>query len=159
MPYPSYPIIHRHIWNLRPFHSSTQDSHIPKTGLDFENLGKSVQNYYLSRPSSLYDQGIQLSQVPFHHTERNLSKVPPNSSNRKSVVFLAVSHLEDQNLAHSCIKSYVNHKPSTDISWLFYIGDMPRLPLIMKGIKSQQAKQRKTGLHTPSHHTTNPEKD
>ena len=105
-------------------------------------LGKSLQSYYL--------QGLAKSTQRTYTSTKSRSSAFCNQACTsplplsESVLCFYVSHLADEGLAHTTIKSYLSACCHLHISHGYSepcIGDMPRLAQVMKGIKASQAKQ------------------
>ena len=105
-------------------------------------LGKSLQSYYLQGLAKSTQRTYTSAKSRFiaFCTQACTSPLPLS----ESVLCFYVSHLADEGLAHTTIKSYLSACRHLHISHGYFepcIGDMPRLAQVMKGIKASQAKQ------------------
>ena len=105
-------------------------------------LGKSLQSYYLQGLAKSTQRTYTSAKSRFMAfcTQACTSPLPLS----ESVLCFYVSHLADEGLAHTTIKSYLSACRHLHISHGYSepcIGDMPRLAQVMKGIKASQAKQ------------------
>ena len=105
-------------------------------------LGKSLQSYYLQGLAKSTQRTYTSAKSRFiaFCTQACTSPLPLS----ESVLCFYVSHLADEGLAHTTIKSYLSACRHLHISHGYSepcIGDMPRLAQVMKGIKASQAKQ------------------
>ena len=118
-------------------------------------LDKSLQSYYLQGLAKSTQRTYTSAKSRFiaFCTQVYTSPLPLF----ESVLCFYVSHLADEVLAHTTIKSYLSACRHLHISHGYSepcIGDMPHLAQVMKGIKSSQAKQVRQAKHrlliTPS---------
>ena len=114
--------------------------HLPATQLDLDHLGKSVWEYYIQglAPSTTRTYKSAKTWFITFCSSCNQSPIPVS----ENLVCYYVAHLANKSLAHLTIKTYLSAVHQISGGYLDpKLGNMPRLSQVMRGIKSQQAKQ------------------